>query len=84
MKTANKNVLTATPSVETDDLLDQAITAACERAVKVYAKGRKTLIDQIPIDQWLEWDASDELAIVADSAGLDDDDEDGCCLDAAA
>ncbi|HEY8161340.1 MAG TPA: hypothetical protein VIF34_03610 [Methylocystis sp.] len=80
MTTANNNKLAAS-SVHADDELQNAIAAATERAAEVYSNGRKTLVDQIPIKEWLEWDATDDLAIVADSDGLEDDDG---CLDVAA
>lgn len=82
MKTATDKELATMPSVETDDLLHKAIAAASERAAKVYSNGRKTLVDQIPIEEWLAWDASEDLAIVADSDGLDDGES--VCFDAAA
>ncbi len=75
MTTANNDVLETVPSVETDDALKQAIAAATKRAAEVYAKGRNTLVDQIPIEEWLQWDASDDMAIVADSSGLGEDDD---------
>jgi hypothetical protein len=82
MNTANDKELATTPSVETDDLLRKAIAAATERAAEVYSHGRKTLVDQIPIEEWFAWDATEDLAIVADSDGLDDGE--GICIDAAA
>lgn len=84
MTSATDNKLTAALSVETDDLLQKAIAAAQERAAKVYSHGRKTLIDQIPLDQWLEWDGTGDLAVVSDPEGLDDEDDGFCGIDAAA
>ncbi len=81
MKTATTNKL-AVPSVEAGDELQKAIAAAHERAAQVYSKGRKTLVDQISIEDWLAWDATDDLAIVTDCDGLED--EESVCFNAAA
>lgn len=53
-------------SVQTTDELKKAIQAADERAALVYAQGTRTLVDEIPAHLWATWDASGELALVAD------------------
>jgi hypothetical protein len=62
-------------SVETTDLMTNAIQDAMTRIKEV--KLGKNLVDQISKDEWLKWDASSEMALVADSSGLEDD----CDLD---
>lgn len=62
-------------NVEVEDELSKAVAAAHARADKIYAEGADTLVDQIPISDSASWDASDELAIVADPDGLDLDGE---------
>ncbi len=62
-------------SVETTDLMTKAIQDAMTRIKEV--KASKNLVDQISKEEWLKWDASDEMALVSDSSGLEDD----CDLD---
>lgn len=58
--------------VEATDELTIALGHAQERVRKVYAAGRKTLLDEISDEEWAAWDESDELALVADKNGLDE------------
>ncbi|MGY4306393.1 hypothetical protein ACVIJ6_003636 [Bradyrhizobium sp. USDA 4369] len=58
-------------SVETTDLMTKAIQDAMARIKEVPAAAN--LVDQISKEEWLEWDASKELALVADSDGLEDE-----------
>lgn len=61
------------PSVDTTDELMKAIEHAQARVAEVYSSGRNTLIDQISQQEWDSWDASDELGLVSDPHGLEDD-----------
>src|SRR4051795_7639034 len=61
--------------VETTDLMTKAMQDAMSRINAVPATAN--LVDQISKDDWVKWDASDEMALVADSSGLEDD----CDLD---
>ena len=61
--------------VETTNVMSKAIQDAMNRIKEVNLT--ENLIDQISTDDWLNWDASDEMALVADSDGLDD----GCEID---
>jgi hypothetical protein len=64
-------------SVETTDLMTKAIQDAMARIKEVPATAN--LVDEISKEEWLEWDASKELALVADSDGLEDE----CDMDAS-
>jgi len=57
--------------VETTDLMTKAMQDAMNRISEVAPT--KNLVDQISKEEWLAWDASGEMALVADSAGLEDD-----------
>ena len=61
------------PFVDTTDELMKAIEYAKARVDQVYSSGRNTLIDQISQQEWDSWDASDELGLVSDPHGLEDD-----------
>jgi len=61
--------------VETTDLMTKAMQDAMSR-IKEVPTGTN-LVDQISKDDWVKWDASGEMALVADSSGLEDD----CDLD---
>jgi hypothetical protein len=58
-------------SVETTDLMTKAIKDAMSRIEQVAPT--QNLVDQISKEEWLAWDASGEIALVADSSGLEDD-----------
>lgn len=67
-------------SVQTNDVLSQAVDAAMARIHEMKGKTGLTLIDTISDEDWEKWDASDEMAIVSDPCGMDahdhlDDDE---------
>ncbi|MGY4571529.1 hypothetical protein [Bradyrhizobium sp. USDA 3256] len=62
-------------SVETTDLMTKAIQDAMLRIKEVNLG--QNLVDQISKEDWVKWDASEEMALVADSNGLEDD----CDLD---
>lgn len=80
------NIKAKEAPVQATDELTKAIEAAQARIAEVYAHGRNTLADQIPLAEWNTRNASDELALVADSAGIDGDDwlDADCALDVAA
>lgn len=59
--------------VEATDVLKQAIEAAQARVREVYVGGRSTLIDTIPEGAWATWHLEEEMCLVADTAGLDED-----------
>lgn len=62
-----------TPAVQVDGDLLKAIEAANERAAEVYSSGKNTLIDQISLEDWATWDASDDLALICAPEDCDDD-----------
>lgn len=57
--------------VETTDLMTKAMQDAMSRIKEVPAG--TNLVDQISKEDWVKWDASGEMALVADSSGLEDD-----------
>jgi hypothetical protein len=58
-------------SVETTDLMTKAMQDAMSRIKE--APAGTNLVDQISKEDWVKWDTSDEMALVADSDGLEDD-----------
>lgn len=72
------NLMEKTSSVETTDVMGKAIQDAMNRITEVGSSASINLVDSISDEEWKAWDASGELALVADKDGLDgcDDDED--------
>tara|TARA_R110002074_G_scaffold106686_2_gene230601 strand:+ start:993 stop:1226 length:234 start_codon:yes stop_codon:yes gene_type:complete len=65
---------TASASVQVSDGLKAGVMDAMKRVQEVSAN-TKTLVDEIPMDVWNAWDASHELALVADVDGAEIEDE---------
>lgn len=59
-------------SVQTNDVLSQAVSAALARVNEMKGKTGLTLIDTISDEDWAKWDGSGEKALVSDPCGLDD------------
>ena len=58
-------------AVETTDLMSSAIEAALSRVSEM--PNSLNLVDKVSKEEWKCWDASNEVALVADTAGLDED-----------
>lgn len=56
--------------IATEDELKLGVQLASLRILEVSEKLNVTLIDTISDDDWKNWDASDEKALVADKSGL--------------
>lgn len=71
------NVMEKTSSVETTDVMSKAVQDAMARVAEVGGLAGNTLVDSISDEAWKNWDASREIALVADKDGVDgcDDDE---------
>lgn len=67
-------------AVEVSDEMVAALQAGAEFASAFYAAGRNTLIDEFSQADWEGYDASNEMAIVADSDDVDLPDEVDCEL----
>ncbi|KQO87818.1 hypothetical protein [Methylorubrum extorquens] len=67
-------------AVEVSDEMVAALTAGAEHAMAFYAAGRSTLIDEFSQEDWEGFDASEEMALVADSDDVDLPDEVDCEL----
>lgn len=63
------------PSVELTDALRTGFLDAMERVKSLDLNPCATLVDQISNDDWASWDASNEVALVVDSDGLNNDDD---------
>jgi len=71
-------------SVENFDVMHKAYEAAKARIADLANDMGDTLVDTIPATQWVAWDASQEKALVCDSADLDYEGEDGDTVPQAA
>lgn len=67
-------------AVEVSDDMVAALEAGSQHANAFYSAGRSTLIDQFSQADWEAWDASGEMALVADSDDVDLPDEVDCEL----
>ena len=75
--------MTATKALEAVEVRDEmtaALNAGADHALAFYAAGRTTLVDSFSQEDWEEWDASEELALVADSDDAELPDELNCDL----
>ncbi len=67
-------------AVEVSDEMVAALTAGAEHAMAFYTAGRSTLVDEFSQEAWEGFDASGEMALVADSDDVDLPDEVDCEL----
>lgn len=63
--------------VELANAMDAGFKDAMDRIHALALDPTSTLVDQIPLDIWASWDATDECANVLDSDGVDGFEDDG-------